>query len=192
VSAGFAPLYPERPLTDPALRAATMVVDRLLQAHAPFPAIAIDRHWTLLAANDPARGLMKDVSASLLTPPINVLRLSLHPEGLAPRIVNLAEWKRHVLARVQRQVEMSGDGELGVLASELARYPSPPETAPPASGEESPFVLPFRLRTPAGVLSFLTTTTIFGTPVDVTLAEIALESFFPADAATAAALGSQL
>lgn len=190
VSAGFAPLYSERPLNDPALHVAMTAIEHLLRAHAPFPAIAVDRHWNLVTANDTARGLMTDVDGSLVMPPINVLRLSLHPLGLAARIVNLGEWKAHVLARLRRQVEVSGDAELEALAAELSAYPAPrgPRDSRSAA-DAAAVVLPFKLRTASGVLSFLTTTTIFGTPVDVTLSEIALESFFPADEATAAALG---
>jgi transcriptional regulator with XRE-family HTH domain len=192
VSAGFAPLYSERPLNDPALHVAMTAIEHLLRAHAPFPALAIDRHWNLVTANDTARGLMTDVDGSLVTPPINVLRLSLHPHGLAARIVNLGEWKAHVLTRLRRQVDVSGDAELEGLAAELSAYPAPPAPRDSRAGAEmAGVVIPFKLRTASGVLSFLTTTTIFGTPVDVTLSEIALESFFPADEATAAALGSR-
>ena len=196
VSAGFAPVFPEHSLTDPALSAAMTAIDHLLRAHSPFPAIAIDRHWTLVAANAAARALMADVDPSILSPSANVLRLSLHPGGLARRIVNLAEWKAHVLARLRRQIDASADPVLRELATELAAYPA---TSSDGEGEtvgaverhaadEATVFVPLKLRTPDGVLSFLSTTTIFGTPVDVTLSEIALESFFPADAETAAAL----
>jgi transcriptional regulator with XRE-family HTH domain len=189
VSAGFAPVYPERPLTDPALGAAMTAIEHLLRAHLPFPALAIDRHWHLVAANDAARGLMSVADETLMTPPVNVLRLSLHPGGLASRIVNLAEWKAHVLARLRRQIDVSGDQVLRELATELAAYPVGEKSgAVMDAPDEANVFVPLKLRTPAGVLSFLSTTTIFGTPVDVTLSEIALESFFPADTATAAAL----
>jgi hypothetical protein len=113
----------------------------------------------------------------------------LHPDGMAPRIVNLAEWRAHVLARLRRQIEVSADAVLADLLNELSEYPAPAHTAEPATTAVS-FAVPFRLATDAGVLSFISTTTVFGTPVDVTLSELALESFFPADAATAAALRS--
>ena len=187
MSAGFAPVYPERPLSDPALGAAVTAIEHLLQAHQPFPAIAIDRHWNLVASNDAARSLMAGADASLLTPSINVLRLSLHPGGLASRIVNLAEWKAHVLARLRRQIDLSGDAVLIELAKELASYPAPGPT-PSSRSELMSVFIPLTLRASAGELSFLSTTTIFGTPVDVTLSEIALESFFPANEATARAL----
>jgi transcriptional regulator with XRE-family HTH domain len=188
MSAGFAPVYPERPLSDPALRAALAAIEHLLHAHQPFPALAIDRHWQLVASNDAARALMSDVDPSLATPSVNVLRLSLHPGGLASRIVNLGEWKAHVLARLRRQIDLSGDPILMELANELASYPAPESTST-SRGDLMSVFIPLRLKTPGGELSFLSTTTIFGTPVDVTLSEIALESFFPADQATAEVLG---
>ena len=184
-AAGFAPVYPERPLTDPALRAALAAVESLLQAHQPFPAIAVDRHWTLLASNHAARALMAGIDAALLTPAVNVLRVSLHPQGLASRIINLGEWKQHVLTRLRRQIDASADPVLTELARELAAYPAPAETRPSHHTEESSVFVPLRLQVAGGVLSFLSTTTIFGTPVDVTLAEVAIEAFFPADEDTA-------
>jgi hypothetical protein len=125
----------------------------------------------------------------LLSPPLNVLRVSLHPDGMAPRIVNLAEWRAHLLARLRRQIEISADAVLAELLKELSEYPAPAHAAE-HEASAVPFAVPFRLATDAGVLSFISTTTVFGTPVDVTLSELALESFFPADAATAAALRS--
>lgn len=192
VTAGFAPVYSERPFGDPAMKAALGAIEHLLQAHLPFPAIAIDRHWTLIASNAAARALMQGVDPALLTPPVNVLRMSLHPGGLASRIMNLAEWKEHVLARLRRQIDVSGDATLIELARELASYPvaEPQAEQRPrtVARDLSDVFVPLRLRTPTGVMSFLSTTTIFGTPVDVTLSEIALESFFPADEDTARAL----
>ena len=189
VSAGFAPIYPERTLSDPALSSALAAIRHLLDAHDPFPAIAVDRRWELVASNDAARALMSDVDPSLSTAPVNVLRLSLHPLGLAPRIVNLAEWRAHVLARLRRQIDTSADAALVELARELAEYPAPPVGKGGAAQHGlDDVIVPLQLRTGEGVLSFLSTTTIFGTPVDVTLSEIALESFFPANRATADAL----
>ncbi len=187
VAAGYAPVFPERPLGDPALSAARTAIDLVLAGHEPYPALAVDRHWHMVAANAMVGRLMAGVDAALLKPPVNVLRLSLHPLGLAPRIANLAEWRAHLLARLRRQVDISADPVLAALLSELRGYPAPAGAAPPiaAHGE---MVVPFRLASPAGVLSFFSTTTVFGTPVDITLAELALEAFFPADAATADAL----
>ena len=189
VSAGFAPVYPERSLSDPVLSSALAAIRHLLDAHHPFPAIAVDRHWQLVASNDAARTLMTGVDPSLLTPSINVLRISLHPLGLASRIVNLAEWKAHVMARLRRQVDASADPVLIELAKELAEYPAPTTKRDAAAGHGlADVIVPLQLQAPNGVLSFLSTTTVFGTPIDLTLSEIALESFFPADQATLQAL----
>ena len=188
-AAGYAPMFPERPLGDPVLAPARLAIEHLLAAHEPYPAIAIDRHWTLMAANAAATRLMGGVDPALLTPNVNVLRLSLHPGGLASRIANLVEWRTHLLARLRRQIDVSADPVLIELARELAAYQMPPQSemqpAPNKNHDYAGVVVPFRLITDAGVLSFLSTTTIFGTPVDITLSEIALETFFPADAETA-------
>ena len=196
LAAGFAPAYPEHRLDDPALGPARRVVDRVLAGHEPYPALAIDRHWTLLAANRAVAPLLAGVAPDLLRPPVNVLRLSLHPEGLAPRIANLGQWRAHLLERLRRQVEATADAVLAALAAELAAYPAPAVPAPgsgsgPGTGSGSDFAgiaVPLVLRTGGGTLAFLSTTTVFGTPVEVTLAELAVEAFFPADAATAEAL----
>jgi transcriptional regulator with XRE-family HTH domain len=191
VAAGFAPAYPVRPLDDPALALARRAVERVIEAHAPNPALAVDRHWQLVAANAAVPLLLDGVSAALLQPPVNVLRLGLHPDGLAPRIVNYGEWRGHLLERLQRQVESAGDPVLVELLAELRAYPAPPATIAtlaPAEEGHPDVVVPFRLATGSGILSFLSTTTVFGTPVDVTLSELAVESFFPADAITAEAL----
>jgi transcriptional regulator with XRE-family HTH domain len=188
VAAGYAPVFPERPLGDPALGAARKAVELVLAGHEPYPALAVDRHWNMVAANAMVGRLMTGVDAALLKSPVNVLRLSLHPQGLAPRTANLAEWRAHLLARLRRQVDLSADPVLAALLRELRGYPAPLSPSPPALAEYGEMVVPFRLTSAAGVLSFFSTTTVFGTPVDITLAELALESFFPADAATAAAL----
>jgi transcriptional regulator with XRE-family HTH domain len=186
-AAGFAPMYRERSLDDPTLAAAREAVDLVLRGHEPFPALAIDRHWTMLAHNRSVPLLMAGLDAALTAPPVNVLRLSLHPAGLAPRIVNLAQWRAHVFARLRQQIAASADPVLVDLLHELEDFPAPPEDASDAPPPPA-FAVPLQLRTEAGVLSFIGTTTVFGTPVDITLAELALETFFPADAATAAAL----
>jgi len=187
-AAGFAPVFAERPFDDPALGAAREAVERVLAAHEPLPALAVDRHWHMLSANAAVAPLLAGAAAKLLTPPVNVLRLSLHPDGLAPRIANLAEWRAHLLARLRRQIAASGDAVLAALLEELGGYP-----APAAAVEEVPVTVavPLRLAVPGGVLAFLSTTTVFGTPLDITLSELAVEAFFPADAATAAALRSR-
>jgi len=190
VAAGYAPMYRQRSLDDPALASARKAVDLVLKGHEPFPALAVDRHWNLVAHNALVPLLMAGVAPELVKPPINVLRLSLHPEGLAPRIANLQQWRAHLLERLQQQVAATGDATLSALHDELAGYPLPNvgHDAPAAGGELANVVVPFQLVTPQGILSFISTTTIFGTPVDVTLQELAVESFFPADAETAKAL----
>ncbi|HEX7112160.1 MAG TPA: helix-turn-helix transcriptional regulator [Mizugakiibacter sp.] len=182
VAAGFAPVFRETPLQDPALEAARATIDLLLQGLEPYPALAIDRYWNLVASNRATQCLLGGVDAALLTPPVNVLRLSLHPAGLAPRIRNLAEWRAHLLHRLRQQIDASHDPQLIALLRELQALPAPAEAAtPPAHA----IAVPLQLEVPGAVLSMLSTTTVFGTPVDVTLAELALEAFVPADAAAA-------
>lgn len=186
LAAGHAPAYPERKLDDPALAAARHAIELILKGHEPFPALAVDRHWTLVAHNEAVPPLLAGVADTLLAPPINVLRLSLHPQGLAPRIVNFAEWRAHLLHRLSEQCIASGDPELVRLRDELETYPAP------GGGNErrsyAGIIVPLILEVGGQQLSFLSTTTIFGTPTEVTLSELAVESFFPADERTAAAL----
>jgi len=191
LAAGYAPAFPERPLSDPALEAARRAVELVLAGHEPYPALAVDRHWQLVASNRAVAPMLGGIAPALLQPPVNVLRLSLHPDGLAPRIANLGEWRTHLLARLRRQVEMGADPALLELLRELRGYPAPPGREPDAAAAERAsrsVVIPLQLLTEGGTLSFISTTTIFGTPVDITLSELALETFFPADAATGAAL----
>ncbi|MFP5512541.1 MAG: helix-turn-helix domain-containing protein [Alphaproteobacteria bacterium] len=188
VAAGFAPVYSEHSLDSPAMEAARKAVDLVLTGHEPFPALAVDRHWHLLAANRAVAPLLEGVSAELLTPPVNVLRLSLHPDGLAGRIGNWTQWREHVLSRLTRQIEASADPALVALRSELQGYPDPPSSSNESgseAGHHPDVVVPLRLHTSFGLLSLFSTTTVFGTAVDVTLAELAIEAFFPADAETA-------
>jgi transcriptional regulator with XRE-family HTH domain len=188
MAAGYAPAFPERPLADPALQAARKAIDLVLAGHQPYPALAIDRHWTLIASNNAVPPLLLGVDSSLLQPPVNVLRVSLHPAGLAPRIANYAELRSHLLARLRRQINVTADPALVELMSELSGYPTPGGTrssAPATDQEYARVVVPFQLVMEHGILAFFSTTTIFGTPVDITLSELALESFFPADTATA-------
>jgi len=189
VAAGYAPMYRERPLDDPALAPARRAVELILRSHEPCPALAVDRHWNLLAGNRMLPHLLAGADASLLRPPVNVLRLSLHPLGLAPQIVNLVQWRAHVFERLRQQVNATGDAKLSALMDELRGYPLP-EGAQDVrlEGEHLGVAMPLQFRSGSGVLNFISTTTIFGTPVDVTLQELALETFFPADDATAQAL----
>jgi transcriptional regulator with XRE-family HTH domain len=188
LAAGYAPVFKARALDDPTLQAARRVVDLVLAGHEPFPAIAIDRHWTLIASNRAIQPLLLGIEPALLEPPVNVLRLSLHPQGLAPRIANLAEWRSHLLARLRHQIEASADPVLGELYNELSGFPIPGGEKQYTPTNYAGVAVPLQLATEGGVLSFLSTTTVFGTPVDITLSELALESFFPADAFTLEAL----
>ena len=190
VAAGYAPMYRERALDDPALTAARQAVELVLKGHEPGPAIALDRCWPVVAANRAAQALLAaHVSPELLAPPINVFRLSLHPNGLASRIANLAQWRHHLFERLRQQIHATGDPALLALQAELLEYPAPDESTPLVmAGEMLGVVMPFCFNSVHGMLSLISTTTIFGTPVDVTLQELAVESFFPADAFTAQVL----
>jgi transcriptional regulator with XRE-family HTH domain len=187
-AAGYAPMFAERRLDDPALQSARQAIELVLRGHEPYPALAVDRHWTMLSHNRAVPPLLQGVDPELLKPPLNVLRLSLHPNGLAPRIVNLRQWRAHIFARLHQQVTASADPVLAALEEELRAYPSP-------MGEhdddiEASVIVPLVLATPMGTLSFISTTTVFGTPVEITLSELALETFFPADAKTGEVLRS--
>ena len=180
-------MYHQRALDDPTLQAARAAVDLVLKGHEPYPALAVDRHWNQVAHNALVPLLRAGAEPALLKHPLNVLRMSLHPEGMAKRIVNLAQWRAHLLERLTQQIAATGDPVLKALRSELAAYPMA-DPGPTPAGDLAGVVVPLQLRTETGVLSFISTTTIFGTPVDVTLQELAIESFLPADAATAQAL----
>ncbi|MBZ6075943.1 helix-turn-helix domain-containing protein [Microvirga puerhi] len=190
VAAGYAPVYSHRPFEDPALQAARQAIDLVLKGHEPYPALAVDRHWSLVAANGALMPLVGAVDPGLLKPPVNVLRLSLHPQGMASRIVNFPEWRDHILARLHHQVEVTADVTLMKLMDELRAYPPPSGTSrPPHPRQDYAGVLvPLRLRSEDGILTLFSTTTVFGTPIDVTLSELAIEAFFPADPETGALL----
>jgi transcriptional regulator with XRE-family HTH domain len=195
-AAGFAPAYAERPLGHPALEAARAAVERVLAAHEPAPALALDRHWNLLAANRAVAPLLGGVAPHLLEAPVNLLRLAVHPEGLAPRILNLTQWYHHVLGRLRHQQEATGDATLAGLLGELeaiaaAHVARPGEEAVEEEGLAG-IAVPLRLRVGDVTLTLLTTTTVFGLPMDVTLSELAIETLLPADAATAEALARLL
>ncbi len=190
VAAGYAPMYRERPLDDPALASARQAVDLILKSHEPYPALAVDRHWNLLAANRVVPHLLEGADPSLLEGQVNVLRLSLHPKGLAPRIVNIVQWRNHIFERLRQQVQATGDAGLAALLEELRALALPEGVQDlHIEGEHLGVAMPFRFRSrEGGVLNFISTTTVFGTPADITLQELALETFFPADAATSDAL----
>jgi transcriptional regulator with XRE-family HTH domain len=189
LAAGYAPAYAQRPLGDEAMSPVRDALERLLKGHEPFPAVAVDRQWELVMPNAPALALLSDgVAPELLEPPANTLRISLHPDGLAPRIANLAEYSAHLLQLVAHETAATGDPALVALHEELRGYPGV-DAHPPRHDPANSLFIPLRLRTPdGGELSFFSTIARFGTALDVTVAELAIESFFPADAATAQAL----
>jgi transcriptional regulator with XRE-family HTH domain len=184
VAAGFAPAFNERPLTDAALDSARQLIDRLLEGFEPYPALTIDRHWQLVSCNSATLRLLDGVAPFLLEPPVNVLRLSLHPQGMAPRIRNLPEWRAHLLHRLHQQIEASHDPHLVALLAELQALPMPASDVP-VKPPASTIAVAMQLAVGDQLLSLLSTTTVFGSPVDVTLAELALEAFVPADGETA-------
>jgi transcriptional regulator with XRE-family HTH domain len=184
LAGGYAPAYPERTLASPELRAVRGALARVLAGHEPYPAAVVNRWWELVDANAGIGLFTGGVSLGLLEPPVNVLRLSLHPDGMAPRIANLPEWRAHLLARLHRQAEATGDQRLFTLHDELKAYPGGQGASPAATD----VVVPLRYRTPRAELSFLSITAVIGTPMDITVEELAIESFYPADDQTAAAL----
>ncbi len=186
LAAGYAPAYAQHDLGDPELAPVREALDRVLAGHEPYPALVADRHWGLVAANAALALLTEGVAAHLLEPPVNVLRLGLHPEGLAPRIVNLGEWRAHLLDRLFRQAVASGDPALFTLHAELVGYGG-------GDGVETvnEIAVPLVLRAGERELRFISTATRFGTATDITVSELVIESFFPADGATAAFVGRQ-
>src|SRR5688500_14184253 len=191
LAAGFAPAYEERPLEAPEMEPVRRAVAQVLTGHEPFPAAVVDRWWNLVAANRNVSLFLDGVDPRLLEPPANVLRLSLHPDGMAPRIVNLAEWRAHLLDRLRREVAATADGRLGELLEEVEGYPRPNEPAPPRPPRGA-IAVPLVLRHDGRELSFFSTVATFGTAVDVTVAELSIEAFFPADAETATYLHRSL
>ncbi len=185
IAGGYAPIHTERSLDAPEMEAARAALHAVLEAHCPFPALVVDRRWNLVMANLPAQGLLRGLPARLVAPPANVLRATLDPAGLATRIANIAEWRHHILGRLRADFIATADPDLARLHDELAAIPTPrSKTQPPPVARVA---VPLMLRMPGGpTLSLLSTTTVFGTASDVTLADLTLESFFPADAATRA------
>ena len=191
LAAGFAPAYEERPLEAPELEPVRRAVAQVLTGHEPFPAAVVDRWWNLVAANRNVSLFLEGVTAHLLEGPANVLRVSLHPDGMAPRIVNLAEWRGHLLDRLRREVAATADTRLAELLAEVEGYPAPRESAPPRPPQGA-IAVPLVLRHRDRELTFFSTVATFGTAVDVTVAELSIEAFFPADAVTATVLYQSL
>lgn len=184
-SAGYAPLYHGRSLDAPEMSAVRRALGIVLDGHMPNPCLAFDRCYDVVATNPAVSLLLSGVDAALLVPPVNVVRLSLHPGGLARHVVNFTQWRKHIIDRLERQLEQTGDVHVRRLMEEVRTYPRPALEHRHAEHEHPGVFLPLQLRTPSGVLSFLNTVTVFGTPHDVTLQELAIESFFPADDFTA-------
>ena len=177
LAAGHAPAHPELSLSDPPMAEANAALEAILAAHMPYPALVVDRHWELVTGNEAVFSMLDGIDDDLLEPPVNVIRLSLHPRGLAPRIANLEEWRAHLAERLRREYDANGDAQLKELLDEVAAG----VTAPVGSAS---LVVPLQLRVDPDVLSFISTTTVFGTPREVTLSELAIEAFYPADEAT--------
>ncbi len=182
LAGGFAPVYSEASLHSPSMLAIRTTLRRLLKAHEPYPALVVDRWWNIVEANAGIAIFTADVDEKLLQAPINALRLTLHPDGLARRIANIAEVRAAALASLQRQIAGTADPELQDLYDELRGYAVNDKPAPPGPAE---VVVPFNLTHDDRELSLLTTIATFGTPLDVTVSELMIESFYPADDATA-------
>jgi transcriptional regulator with XRE-family HTH domain len=188
LAAGYAPVYSEATLDSPELSAVRGAVRQVLTGHDPYPAVVVNRHWNLVDANAGVALLTEGGAQELLVPPANVLRITLHPDGMGPRIVNLGEWRAHLLARLRRQVALTAEPELVRLLNELRAYPCDqpePEVEVPGPGD---IVVPLRIRYEGRELAFFSTVATFGTPLDVTVSELAIESFFPTDSHTASVL----
>jgi transcriptional regulator with XRE-family HTH domain len=180
LAAGFAPVYGESDLDAPEMAAVRDAVRKILAGHEPYPAGVVDRRWNLVDANASMMMFTEGVAGHLLTPPMNVLRVSLHPDGMAPRIINLGEWRAHLLGRLRREISVTADAALMELYEELAAYPCE-EPEPHLDNE---VVVPLRLRHHDVELAFFSMVATFGTPADITVDELSIESFFPADART--------
>ena len=184
LAGGYAPAYPEHSLDEPQLTRLRAALRQILTGHEPYPALVVNRWWEMLDGNAAIAVLTEGCDPALLTSPVNALRVSLHPDGMAPRIANLAEWRAHILERLHRQVHTTRDPRLAELHAELAAYPGGVTERP----ELTDVAVPLRLRRGDQELAFFSMTAIVGAPLDVTVAEVAIESFYPADAETAAAL----
>lgn len=189
-AAGYAPMYRSSGIDEPGMAAARRSLDIVLRSHLPNPALAFDRRYDVIAVNDAVGPLLEGAHADLLSPVINVVRISLHPHGLADRIVNFRQWRRHVLSRLRAQSEARDDAFLRELLDEVSGYPLPAEPGADLRDEHPGVLLPLQLRTPGGVLSFVSIVSVFGTPHDITLQELAIESFLPADDVTSQRLAA--
>ena len=182
LAAGFAPAFEERPIDAPEMAPVREALEKILTGHEPYPALVVDRWWNLQAANRSVQLFTQHLPAHLLDPPVNVLRASLHPDGMTSRILNYGEWREHLVDRLRRQVALTGDDALAELLAEINGYPG--ETGE-AHGSGTELAVPLRFDAGDHELTFFSTIATFGTAVDITLAELAIEAFFPADEATA-------
>jgi transcriptional regulator with XRE-family HTH domain len=182
VAAGHAPAYSETPLNAPEMRDVRVAIDTILAGHEPYPALVMDDSWNLVASNTGMTALLDGLPAELLTPPVNIMRVALHPDGAAPRIANLPQWREHLLARLHRQIVAGGSAALQELYDEVVSYGAPVDHPELPSAVD--LVLPLRIRQGSVELSFFSTVATFGTPMDITLTELAIETFFPADDVT--------
>lgn len=190
IGAGHAPIHPEHSLSDTPMHQVSAAIEGLLRSYEPFPALVVDRRWDLVSANDALYPLLQGAAPYLLEPPVNVVRLSLHPEGLAPCIVNLDQWRRHLVHRLRREHEISADADLAELLVEVGEESD--EGAAEDGATPPELLVPLRLRLGDDVLSFISTTTVFGTPREVTLSELAIEAFHPADDRTRSLLAERV
>ena len=186
LAAGFAPIHAERPYAD--LGAAREAVEAVLEGHEPNPSLAVNVRWELLAANRSMQAFLGDLSPALLEPPVNVLRATMHPDGLAQRIRNYEQWRAHLVRRIQRQLARTAAEGLGELMADIVSYPVPAGPQGAVATDDNDLVVPLQMTSEYGDLALLYATTVFGSPRDVTLDEIAIETFFPADRATAEVL----
>jgi transcriptional regulator with XRE-family HTH domain len=186
-AAGYAPAYGQRALDAAEMRPVRDAIEQVLSGHEPYPAFVVDWHWDLVSANRALASLVEGAAAHLLEPPVNVLRLCLHPEGVAPRIINLPQWRAQLLERLRRDTFATGDPVLNALHAELAAYPNG-DPAQPLDPTFAEVALPLRVRDGHRELSFISTRTSFGNPLDVTVGELSIESFFPTDERTAEAM----
>ena len=190
IAAGFAPTFRQSELTDPGFETVRQALEQVLAGHEPYPAVIVDRQWQLVLANAASAVLVEGVSDELLAAPVNVMRVALHPDGLAPRIQNLAAWSDHILSRVRRQALVTGDDDLLALEAELEDLVRSAGVDPDRRLDEGPneVATPMVIESRLGTISLITTIATFGTALDITLAELALEAFLPADAASVAIL----
>ncbi|MFE6102045.1 helix-turn-helix domain-containing protein [Streptomyces laurentii] len=194
LAAGYAPRYTESALDDPRLDTLREGIERLLRGYEPYPAIVVDGTYTVVAANQGMQAFLTGLPEHLLTPPLNAMRITLHPQGLAPRIRNLREWRGHLLAQMERQIALARSSALRALYEEVAAYPLPEGTTDPDDREDPEpypyFALPLRIEHDGRLLSFVSSISTFNTPMDVTVAELAIETMLPADEATVSYLRS--